>query len=59
MKKSAKYEGKIGNNVKDERIGDWITISTADDLFKHNIDVDFYKLNYLPLLFNDNNNCKE
>ena len=59
MKKSAKYEGKIGNNEKDEGIGDWITISTPDDLFKHNIDVDFQKLNYLPLLFNDDANCKE
>ena len=57
MKKSAKYEGKIGNNEKDEGIGDWITISTPDDLFKHNIDVDFQKLNYLPLLFNDDANC--
>ena len=43
IKKSAKYEGKIGNNEKDEGIGDWITISTPDDLFKHNIDVDFQK----------------
>ena len=46
MKKSAKYEGKIGNNEKAEGIGDWITISTPDDLFKDNIDVDFRKLNY-------------
>ena len=51
MKKSAKYEGKIGNNKKDEEIGDWITISTPDDLFKHNIDVDFQKPNYLLLPF--------
>ena len=27
MKKSAKYEGEIGNNEKDEEIGDWITIN--------------------------------
>ena len=59
MKKSAKCEGKIGNNEKDEEIGDWITISIPDDLFKHNIDVDFQKQNYLPLLFNDDTNCKE
>ena len=59
MKKSAKYKDKIGNNEKDEEIGDWITISVPDDLFKHNIDVDFQKLNYLPLLFNDDANCKE
>ena len=59
MKKSVKYEGKIGNNEKDEEIGDWITILTPDDLFKHNIDVDFQKLNYLPLLFNDDANFKE
>ena len=59
MKKSAKQEGKIGSNEKDEGIREWITISTPDDLFKHNIDVDFQKLNYLPLLFNDDANCKE
>ena len=41
IKKSAKYKGKIGNNEKDEEIGDWITISTPDDLFKHNIGIDF------------------
>ena len=41
MTKSAKYEGKIGNNKKDEGIEDWFTTSTPDDLFKHNIVVDF------------------
>ena len=59
MKKSAKYEGKIGNNKKNEGIGDWIAISTPDNRFKDNADVDFQKLNYLPLLFNDDANCKE
>ena len=59
MKKSAKYEGKIGKNEEDEGIGDWITISTPDDLFKHNVNLDFKKLNYLPLLFNDDANCME
>ena len=59
IKKSAKYKGNIGNNEKDEEIGDWITISTPDGLFKHSIDVDFQKLNYLPLLFNDDANYKE
>ena len=59
MKKSAKYEGKIGNNKKDEGIGDWITISTPDDLLKHNNDVEFQKLNNLPVLFINDGNCKK
>ena len=53
MKKSAKKAGKpLGENGKDEGIGNWLTITSPDDLFKHNIDVDFEELNYQPLLIN-------
>ena len=37
---------------KDDKIGDWLTINSTDDLFKFNIDLDFEKLGYKPLLIN-------
>ena len=41
-----------GSGGKDEGIGNWIVISSPDNLFKHHIDVDFAKLDYRPLLVN-------
>ena len=53
MKKSAKKAGKLpGENGKDDGTGKWLTITSPDDLFKHNVDVDFEELNYQPLLIN-------
>ena len=52
MRKSAKKEGLIGVNEKDLGIGLWLVVSTPDNLFKHNVDIKFSKLNYQPLLFN-------
>ena len=52
MKKSAKKEGLIGVNEKDFGTSPWLVVSTPDDLFKHNVDINFSKLNYQPLLFN-------
>ena len=56
MKKSAKKARKsLGENDKDEGTGNWLTITSPDDLFKHNVDVDFEELNYQPLLINRTN----
>ena len=54
MKKSANYS-KAQHSKSTEKVegmGDWLVVSTPDDLFKLDIDVDFTKLNYKPLLFN-------
>ena len=37
---------------KDEGTGNWIVISSPDDLFRHDVDVDFAKLDYKPMLIN-------
>ena len=37
---------------KNEGVGDWITITSTEDLFKLGVKLDFEKLNYKPLLFN-------
>ena len=37
---------------KDEGFGDWIVISSPDDLFRYDINFDFAKFNYMPLMFN-------
>ena len=51
MKKSAKKEGLIGVNEKDLGIGPWLVVRTPDE---HNVDINFSKLNYQPLLLNSN-----
>ena len=54
MKKSGRKAGKlIKEGLKDEGIGKWLYVTSPDDLFKHAIDVDFVKLNYQPLMFNN------
>ena len=52
MKKSVKKESLIGVNEKDLGTSPWLVVSTPDDLFKHNVDINFFKLNYQRLLFN-------
>jgi len=51
MKRSARKNdiSSTGADAKDMGIGNWITISSPEQLFKLNIDVDFKKLNYNPL----------
>ena len=49
MKKSAqKKNADLNNDDKDEGIGNWITITSLDNLFKHDINIDFNKLYYVP-----------
>ena len=58
MKRSARKEGKLINkNEKDFGIGNWLVISSPDYLFRHGIDVNLAKLDYKPLLIN-NENCE-
>ena len=38
---------------KDVGTGNWIVMSSPDDLFRHDIDVDFAKLDYKPMLINN------
>ena len=52
MKKSARKNGDLNNDDKDEGIGDWIIITNPDDLFKHDVYIDFKKLDYVPLKIN-------
>ena len=55
-----KASGRIDKEGKDNGLGDWISVASPDDLFKHGInDFDFDKLNYYPLLFNDENDSDE
>ena len=46
---------KLTDGSKDEGTGNWIVISSAEDLFCLNIDVDFDKLDYKPMLMNEVN----
>jgi len=60
MKHSAKKAGKpLGENNKDEGYGDWITISSPENLFRLKIDVNIWALGYQLLLINQglNENC--
>ena len=52
MKRSSREQGVLTNGGKDEGTGNWIVISSPDDLFRLDVDVDFAKLNYKPLLIN-------
>ena len=46
MKKSAKKAGKpLVENGKNEGTGNWLTITSPDDLLKHNFNVHFEELN--------------
>ena len=55
-----KASGRIDKEGKDNGVGDWISVASPDDLFKHGVnDFDFGKLNYYPLLFNDENDSDE
>ena len=60
MKRSAKKLGLIEEGKKDQGTGVWLTMSSLDDLFNYDIDINFKTLNYKPLLFNCdslNENC--
>ena len=55
-----KGSGRVEKEGKDKGVGDWISVSSPDDLFKHGVnDIDFGKLNYNPLLLKDENNKDE
>ena len=47
MKKPARKNGDLNNDDKDESISEWITVTSPDNLFKHDIDIDFKKLDYV------------
>ena len=54
MKKSARKHGNLLTDAKDEGVGEWLMVSSPDDLFKLDIDVNFRLLDYKPLLINEN-----
>ena len=55
-----KISGRVDEEVQDSGTKDWISISSPDDLLKHGInDIDFDKLNFYPLLFNNENDSDE
>ena len=52
MKRSAAKPGiVINSNQRDEGTGKWLTLSSPDYLFKINMDIDFHKLSYMPLMY--------
>ena len=52
MKRSARKAGmNLQDNEQDKGTGPWLIITSPDDLFKYDIDIDFKKLNYGPLNF--------
>ena len=59
MKRLAVKAGmKLKPGERVQGIGKWLYVSSPNNLFRHNIDIDFAKLNYQPLSFNlemDNN----
>ena len=53
MKRSAKKAGlPLGENGKDQGTGKWLTVTTIDDLFRHNIAINLKKLTYQLLMYN-------
>ena len=53
MKKSTRAAGQIIDpEEKDAGIGKWLNITSPGDLFQYEIELNFKKLNYKPLLFN-------
>ena len=57
MKKSASEQVVLTDGNKDEGTGNWIVISSPEDLFRVDIDVDFAKLDNEPILMNEVNHC--
>ena len=57
LKKSALEQGVLTDGSKDEGTGNWIVISSPEDLFRLDINVDFAKLDYKPMLFNEVSHC--
>ena len=55
MKKSARKCGKPKQGENDEGIGNWLYVTSPDNLFKLNINADLKLLNYHPLIFNVDN----
>ena len=51
MKKLARKCGELEQGENDQGIGNWLYVTSPDDLFKPNIYVDFKLLNYHPLMF--------
>ena len=55
-----KPSGRVDKKRKDNGVGDWISVASPGDLFKQGVnDIDFGKVNYYPLLFNDENDSVE
>ena len=52
MKRSACEQGVMTDNGKGEVTVNWIVISSPDDLLRLDVDVDFAKLDYKPMLIN-------
>ena len=53
IKRSAVKAGiELKHGERDQGVGKWLYVSYPDDLFRHNINIDFTKLNYQPLSFN-------
>ena len=47
-----KMDSFLNNDSKDKGIDDLTTITSPDDLFKREVDIDLKKLDYVPLKIN-------
>ena len=55
MKKLAYKNGfPLDENEKYQGTGNWLYVKSPDDLFRYDENINFSKLNYKPLLYNDN-----
>ena len=57
MKKSALEQGVLTDGSKDEGTGNWIVISSPEDLFRLDVNVGFSKLDNKPMLINEVSHC--
>ena len=61
MKRSAQRHsyGSFQHGEKDEGVGEWITMTSPEDLFKLNIDVNFQLLDHKLLMITDDDTACE
>ena len=61
MKRSARKHsnGSFRNGEKDEGVGEWITVTPPEDLFKLHNDVNFQLLDRILLMIKDNDTARE
>ena len=52
-------DGSFQDGEKNEGVGEWITVTSPEDLFKLNIDVNFQSFDHKSLMINDGDTARE